>query len=412
LGRRNGLHLGHPGEATIGPIADTPVVTAFLERADGRVLVLRRAKSARTYPGVWSGVSGYLEGLEPLERAYVEIEEETGLGRADVELTAVGRPFRVEEWLVHPFLFRCLRPQPVTLNDENSAAQWVQPGALRELETVPALEEAYVETKLADRIERIAQDDTHGASWLAKEAVEAVIDAVELGQDPVALGRRLVHTRPAMGAIAGALGRVLAAGRTPEQVVEEAHALVAARERASKAIAVMASPHVKGVVMTHSASSTVREALTHTPPDRVVCTTSEPVGEGRELAEALREEGLTVDLVDDSDGEHAVGTVDLLLIGADTVFRDGSLVNKVGTAGLAEAAKKAGVPVLVACEVIKLSPAEPRDLGEERFDLTEPEHIDLFITEEGECLPADIASLIDRTPFLRDGHALLFGDEE
>jgi translation initiation factor 2B subunit (eIF-2B alpha/beta/delta family) len=269
-----------------------------------------------------------------------------------------------------------------------------------------------VQTKLTERVERIANDDIHGASWLAKEAVEAVAEAIELGEDPVDLGRQLVRARPAMGAIAGALGRMLAAGRTPEQMVEEARALVESRERASKAIAVIASQHLRDVVMTHSASSTVREALVHTPPSRVVCTTSEPIGEGRDLAEQLRQEGLTVELVDDSDAEHAVETVNLLLIGADTVFRDGSLVNKVGTAGLARAAKDAGVPVLVACEVIKLSPAGPRDPGEDRFDLTDPEYIDLFLTEEGQYAPDDIGALIDRTPFLRDGHALLFGEAD
>jgi translation initiation factor 2B subunit (eIF-2B alpha/beta/delta family) len=116
--------------------------------------------------------------------------------------------------------------------------------------------------------------------------------------------------------------------------------------------------------------------------------------------------------VDDPDAEHAVGTVNLLLIGADTVFRDGSLVNKVGTTDLAKEAKKAGVPVMVACEVIKLSPAEARDPGEERFDLTEPRYIDRYVTEEGEWPPEDIAVLIDRTPFLREGHALLFGEQE
>jgi translation initiation factor 2B subunit (eIF-2B alpha/beta/delta family) len=401
------VRLGHGREATIGTIAETPVVTAFLEREDGRVLVLQRSAAARTYPGAWSGVSGYLEGDEPLERAFVEIEEETALGREDVELLAAGPPLTVAGWLVHPFLFRCLRPEAVRLNDENAAERWVQPGALRELDTVPALGEAYVHARLAERVERVAKDDTHGASWLAREAVEAVAEAVQLGEDAFELGRRLVRTRPAMGAIAGALGRVLASGRSPEQIVEEANALVSSRERASKAIAVLLAPQVKGVVMTISASSTVREVLAHTPPDRVVCTVSEPGGEGRELAEDLRREGLTVDLVDDPDAAHAVGTVDLLLVGADTVFRDGSLVNKMGTCGLAKAAKKADVPVLVACEVIKLSPAEPRDPGEERFDLTGPEHIDRYFTEEGDYAPEDIAALIDRTPFLRDGYRLL-----
>jgi translation initiation factor 2B subunit (eIF-2B alpha/beta/delta family) len=262
--------------------------------------------------------------------------------------------------------------------------------------------------KLEERVERVATDDTHGASWLAREAVEAVADAIELGEDPLPLARELVRARPAMGAIAGALGRVIAAGgRSPEQMAEEARAVVEARERAAKTIAVLLSPHIHGVVMTHSASATVREAFEHTPPDRVVCTVSDPGGEGRDLAESLREIGLTAEVVADSDAEHAVGTVGLLLIGADTVFRDGSLVNKIGTAGLAEAAKKAGVPVIVACEVIKLTPAEPRDPGEERFDLTPPEHIDAYVTEEGECTPDEIGVLIDRTPFLRDGYELL-----
>ena len=261
--------------------------------------------------------------------------------------------------------------------------------------------------QIAERVERVAQDDLHGASWLAKEAVEAVVLAIDLGEDPVEVGRELVAARPAMAAIPGALGRVLASGRTPEQIVEEAHALVAARERAAKAIAVLLQPYLQGVVMTHSASGTVREALEHTPPDKVICTVSEPVGEGRGLVEDLRAANISADLVADEDGPRAAKTVDLLLIGADTVFRDGSLINKVGTNDLTKAAKEAGKPVLVACEVIKVAPAEPREPGEERFDLTPPEQIDSYVTEEGIFRPDEIAVLIDQTPFLRVGYELL-----
>jgi translation initiation factor 2B subunit (eIF-2B alpha/beta/delta family) len=264
-----------------------------------------------------------------------------------------------------------------------------------------------VHAKLAERVQRVAEDDAHGASWLAKEAVEAVALAIELGEDPVELGRELVAARPAMAAIPGALGRVLAAGRSPEQMVEEAHALVAARERASKAIAVLLEPYIEGVLMTHSASGTVREALEHTPPDRVVCTVSEPGGEGRGLAEDLRALGIAVDLVADEDGPHAAGTVDVVLVGADTVFPDGTLINKAGTGALAKAAKEAGKPVLVACEVIKLAPTEPRDPNEKRFELVSPDLIDLYVTEEGVHAPDEIAALIDRTPFLRPGYELL-----
>jgi translation initiation factor 2B subunit (eIF-2B alpha/beta/delta family)/ADP-ribose pyrophosphatase YjhB (NUDIX family) len=402
------------GEATIALIEETPVITAFLERDDGRVLLLRRSQRARTYPGAWSGVSGYLELADPLEQAYVEISEETGIGREDLELRAAARPRPVTgpegaRWLVYPFLLGCHRPEAVRLSEENDAAEWIEPRTLRQLETVPALEEAYVDAKMAGRVERVADDDTHGASWLAREAVEAVAEAIELGEDPIELARAMVAARPAMGAICGALGRVLAAGRSPEHMIEEARALMASRERAARAIAVLLQPHLDGVgvVMTHSNSATVSEALLHTPPDRVVCTVSEPGEEGRELEELLRAEGLTTELVNDEDAGHAAKTVNLLLIGGDTVFRDGSLINKTGTRDLTKEASGAGIPVLVACEVIKLAPVHPREPGEDRFDLTPPEQIDSYVTEEGIFAPADIPALLDRTPYLREGYALL-----
>ena len=361
---------------------ETPVVTAFLERPDGRLLLLRRRADAATYAGRWSAVSGYLEGGEPLAQALAEVREETGLAGDDVELAAAGRPLVARDgegdWLVHPFLFRCRAPERITLNDENAGAEWVDPSALRDRPTVPALEEAYVHAKLAERVELIKEDRVHGASWLAAHALETLVDAAELGEDPLEAGRALAQARPSIGAIAVQL----------------------AEDVAGK------------VVMTHSASATVREALAHTPPDRVVCTASDPIGEGRAFAEELRREGLTVELVADDDAEHAVATAGLFLVGADTVFRDGALANKAGTGDIAKAASEAGVPVVVASEVLKLAPFKARTPDEELFDLTPPERIDKFVTEEGVFEPDEIASLVDRTAFLRDGYALLLGSDQ
>jgi translation initiation factor 2B subunit (eIF-2B alpha/beta/delta family) len=46
-------------------------------------------------------------------------------------------------------------------------------------------------------------------------------------------------------------------------------------------------------------------------------------------------------------------------------------------------------------------------LTEPEFELTPPELIDSVMTEEGGYPPEEIAALVDRTPFLRAGYALL-----
>lgn len=268
-----------------------------------------------------------------------------------------------------------------------------------------------------ERARLIAENRTHGAGWLARQALEALAEAAEAGHDPVEAGRRLAAARPTIGAITAALGRLLAPEMEPEQLVEEARALIDRRDRAATSIAVLAKPALTGRVMTHSASATVHEALLHATPDRVICTVSAPYEEGRELAADLAGAGLAVDLVADEDAERTLGTVDVLLVGADCVFRDGAFVNKVGTAALARAAHEAGLPVLVACETLKIVPVNAgdgttgpwRDLAsdDEPFELTLPEHVTSFITDEGVLEPDEIASLADRTPFLLAGWELL-----
>ena len=131
---------------------------------------------------------------------------------------------------------------------------------------------------------------------------------------------------------------------TPEQLVEQCRALIERRDRAAHSIAVLLKPDAQGTVMTHSASATVREALLHAGPRRVVCTVSEPHAEGRPFSEDLTAEGLAVELVTDEDATHAVASVSALLVGADSVFRDGSLVNKIGTSRARGGRERGGRP--------------------------------------------------------------------
>ena len=235
-------------------------------------------------------------------------------------------------------------------------------------------------------------------------------------------GRALTASRPAVGAIAGAVGRLLGAAHASSHldvehlqrlIEDEGGALIAGRDRAGHSIAIQLRTLLEdALVLTHSASATVREALLYGSPARVVCTISSPFDEGRAFAEELRGEGLEVELIEDADASDTLEHMSLFLIGADTIFLDGSVCNKIGTATIAAAAGAHGVPVVVASEVIKLAPIEPHEAlerirGEQFFDVTASEEIDEIVTEEGACASADLVALVDRTPFLRDGYQLL-----
>jgi translation initiation factor 2B subunit (eIF-2B alpha/beta/delta family) len=141
----------------------------------------------------------------------------------------------------------------------------------------------------------------------------------------------------------------------------------------------------------------------------VLCTVSGEHEEGRALAEELAGEGVNVEVVEDAEGPRAVRRARLVLVGADTVYRDGTLANRQGTRALAEAAAQGRKPVVVATELIKLAPFDPPASAADpaRSDLTPPELIAEYVTEDGAVPPDEVAVLVERTPFLREGYELL-----
>ena len=121
-------------------------MTAFLWNR-GRVLFLRRSRRVGSFPGRWSGISGYLEGSElPLVRARIEVAEETGIRRA--RLLAAGRPRWArhgnQAFRVHPFLFG-VSSRAVRLDWENVEARWSPPRSVTSLRTVPRLADVLAE---------------------------------------------------------------------------------------------------------------------------------------------------------------------------------------------------------------------------------------------------------------------------
>jgi 8-oxo-dGTP pyrophosphatase MutT (NUDIX family) len=127
------------------------VVTCFLLRRSGgedEILLLRRSQQVGTYRGRWAGVSGYIEGADPLTQAYAEISEETALAREDVHLLRTGEPLAVVDaeadrrWIVHPFLFEVRESARIRADWEHTETRWIRPQDIFQYETVPQLAEA------------------------------------------------------------------------------------------------------------------------------------------------------------------------------------------------------------------------------------------------------------------------------
>ncbi|QCW03470.1 NUDIX domain-containing protein [Natrinema pallidum] len=418
------------------------VVTAFL-RTRGEVLLLRRSDAVGTYKGQWGGVSGFAEG-RPDEQVRAEIREETGLEAASVSLVRAGRPVEFvdpaleREWIVHPYLFDC-ETREIELSEEHDAAEWVTPTELLESvgtdrETVPELWTAY--DRVAPTVRSIAADDDHGAASLSVRALEVlrdragviVDDRSDSEADPAvewdeltALADRLLEVRPSMAVLRNRVNRTMADADGRDRAAGARAVLESALSNIDRALsadadaAATASDRLDGTVATLSRSGTVLEALEMAEPSRVFVAESRPACEGVTVAERLAETtASTVTVHTDAAAAHVLArdAINRVVVGADTVRPDGSVVNKAGTRALAIAADREGIPVSVVAATDKVSTREdvnlesgarsavydgdaPIDVLNPIFDVTPADCIDEIVTERGALDPDDIAAIAE-----------------
>ena len=137
---------GSKGTIAIEGVEEVRVVTAFLEREDGRILLLQRSEKVGSFRGRWAGISGYLEDPTPLDQVYREIREEVGIERKDLDLVAEGHPVLARDgsrvFVVFPFRFLVRAPE-IHLDWESARAEWVDPREIRQRQTVPKLDRAW-----------------------------------------------------------------------------------------------------------------------------------------------------------------------------------------------------------------------------------------------------------------------------
>jgi len=137
---------GTGGTVELTGVKEIGVVTSFIERLDGAVLLLRRSELVGSFRGRWAGVSGFLEEPTPLAQAYKEIGEETGIQPDQLRLASEGHEVYARDgqriFRVHPFRF-LVTEESVSLDWEHSEYAWVRPEEIPRKETVPKLDRVW-----------------------------------------------------------------------------------------------------------------------------------------------------------------------------------------------------------------------------------------------------------------------------
>lgn len=390
----------------------TPVVTVFL-RNGAQVLLLRRSGEVGSYRGRWGAVAGHAEG-DPEAAARAEIREETGIDPdGETTLQRRGEAFEVVDtdldtrWLVHPYLFDS-DTRTVEPNEETTEFEWVSPAAILRRETVPDLWRSY--DRVRPSVETIRSDSDHGAASLSIRALEVIRDeaalAATVGSDGdwsplVETALELVDARPAMPVLSNRIDRAMAGAaddRTPEAVERAATDRIDRALAADEATAAAAAEAISADrIATLSRSGTVLATLERLDPAAVLVAESRPGGEGVAVAsEAVETLAADVTLTTDAafPGRLAEWNADALLVGADAIFPDGSVRNKVGTRAAATLASHEDIDVYAVAAADKITPETSLpDEQRPRAELTDDDRV-VVANPTFERTPADVVDAV------------------
>lgn len=227
-------------------------------------------------------------------------------------------------------------------------------------------------------LESIRDDHSSGATEIALQCAEYLKEHVshvsasspdEFISKMTQAGDQLKKIQPAMAPVFNAVDSIL----TPLYSENEKGATL----RQLKDIAVHAAQHFidkvrsstdllakNGVtlikneqqILTYSSSKAVAAILKRATFEglsfHVIVSESRPMYEGRRLVEDLGSKDIQCTLIIDGAMSTFLEQIDLVLVGADRISEK-SVVNKIGTRGLALMAKHLQIPIYCACETTK-----------------------------------------------------------
>lgn len=217
-------------------------------------------------------------------------------------------------------------------------------------------------------VREIKELKIQGATNIARASLKALATEPENLQEGIA---KLSYARPNEPLTRNCLAFVLKnllqqKDKLPEQVVKESVALLLDRlNDIDQQIIKNGLPLIKSGtnIFTHCHSSTVVNVLKAAHEQGMNCqvflTETRPKMQGRLTAKELTQEGIKTTLMADSAAGFTLSTLDqidinLVLLGADVIALDGSVVNKIGSFSIAFIAKKAKIPLYIVASLLKL----------------------------------------------------------
>lgn len=291
-------------------------------------------------------------------------------------------------------------------------------------------------------IDEIRDDKTHGASELARQAVNVLKTTAEhsransVGQfllELKAVGEGLMSARPVMAPVFNIVSRLLdiiikeavkmeldsvrrlTISKADDMVNDSLQAIARIAESGCELVA------DRDRLMTHSYSSTVmamlKTAFTKHENIEVIATRSGPGRTGEKIAQQLGLYRIPVTFIDDAAIGLYISKVNRVVVGADRICADGKVINGIGTYQLALSAGRAGIPFYVLCETLKFDSRlksgevdlEEKDISEVvkpgvlppevevkslHFDITPLELITAVVTENGLLKPEEVISYL------------------
>ncbi len=217
---------------------------------------------------------------------------------------------------------------------------------------------------LSQAVSLVSREQVRGAAWSAETLATAIIDDARSGgascDNIEEIQRLLVSANPTMGSISNLAWTLKEACLRGFSVQDAAEAFIEYMRVSRSKVVSHARDLVKDgpvTVVTLSYSTNVIDTLSSLGQmlRKVYVLESLPGGEGRNAAAELRSRRVDVELLPDSAASAVIGSVDVVLIGADNVTLDGCVYNKVGSRNLAILAGYFGKPVVSAFEPYKIS---------------------------------------------------------